>query len=76
MRKIKMNKMNKLGTDKIISIYWFAILFIVAAAVVYMASVFYGGPADVREIEANILINQVADCVSQGGYLKENIQEK
>jgi len=58
--------------DKIISIYWFAVLFIVAAAVVYMAVLFYGEPYDVREIEANVLINQVADCFSEGGYLKQD----
>jgi hypothetical protein len=64
---------NKKGTDKIISIYWFVILFLVAAAIVYMAAIFYGEPYDVREIEANILVNQIAGCVSEGGYLKENI---
>lgn len=60
---------NKRG-DKIISVYWFAILFIVAAAIVYMVLTFYGKPYDVREAEANVLIDQVADCFVEGGYLK------
>jgi hypothetical protein len=64
---------NKKGGDKIISVYWFAILFIVAAAVVYMVSSFYGAPYDVREAEADILIDKVADCISEGGYLKNNV---
>ncbi|MCK5043898.1 hypothetical protein KAR52_02765 [Candidatus Pacearchaeota archaeon] len=64
---------NKKGTDKIISMYWFVILFLVAAAIVYMAAIFYGEPYDVREIEAHILANQIANCVAEGGYLKENI---
>ena len=59
---------NKKG-DKIISVYWFAILFIVAAAVVYMAALFYGAPYDARGIESDILTNQIADCLSQGGSL-------
>ena len=63
---------NKRG-DKIISVYWFAILFIVASAVVYMAALFYGAPYDVRGIEAEILTDKVADCLSQGGYLKEGV---
>ena len=63
---------NKKG-DKIISVYWFAILFIVAAAIVYMAALFYGAPYDARGIESDILTNQIADCLSQGGYLKESI---
>ena len=65
--------MNKIGTDKILSIYWFAILFIVAAAVVYMSVSFYGNPYDVREIESKIMINNLADCFSEGGYLREEI---
>ena len=65
--------MNKRGADKIISVYWFAILFIVAAAIVYMAAIFYGEPYDSRELEANALTNHIADCLSEAGYLKENI---
>jgi len=64
--------MNKRGTDKIISVYWFVVLFIVAGGVVYMAAVFYGAPYDVREVEANILINQIADCIATGGKLNNN----
>jgi len=60
---------DKKGTDKIISIYWFAILFIVAGAIIYIVASFYGEPYDVREIEANILINKVADCIATNGYL-------
>lgn len=64
---------NKKGAEKIISVYWFTVLFIVAAAVVYMTATFYGEPYDVRKIEANILANHVADCLAEGGYLKENV---
>jgi len=67
---------NKKGADKLISVYWFAILFIVAAAVAYMALSFYGEPYDARKLEANALTNQVADCLSEGGYLKEGILER
>lgn len=59
--------------DKILSVYWFTILFIVAGAVVYMVALFYSSPYDVREVEANILTNQIADCISQRGYFKEEI---
>jgi len=66
------NKMNKCGTDKILSVYWFTILFIVASAIVYMTISFYGEPYDVRELEANALANKVADCFSESGYLKRD----
>tara|TARA_Y100000310_G_scaffold273513_1_gene289011 strand:+ start:39 stop:560 length:522 start_codon:yes stop_codon:yes gene_type:complete len=54
--------------EKVVSVYWFAILFIVAGAVVYMVGVYYGEPYDVREMEAGLLINQVADCLTEGGF--------
>ena len=69
-------KKNTKGTEKIISVYWFAILFIVAAAIVYMTASFYGKPYDVRQIEADLLTNKVAGCVSQAGYLKEETLEQ
>ncbi len=65
-------KMNKKG-DKLISVYWFAILFIVAGGIVYMVSAFYGKPYDVREAEADILTTKIARCISEAGYLKEGV---
>ncbi len=56
-----------------LSVYWFIILAIIAAGVGYMVVSFYGAPYDVRKIEADILTNQIADCLAEGGYLRENI---
>lgn len=67
---------NKKG-EKVISVYWFAILFIVAGGVVYMASIFYK-PLDIRAMETDILIDNVADCISHAGYINEeflNLEE-
>ena len=63
---------NKKG-DKLISVYWFVILFLVAAAIVYMVISFYGEPYDIREAEAYALTNKVARCLSEAGYLKEGV---
>ncbi len=57
--------------EKVISVYWFVILFIVAAAIVYMTAVFYGNPYDVREIEADILTDKIAECLTDSGYLAD-----
>lgn len=73
LQLIKMKKLNKRGTDKILSVYWFAILVIIAGAVVAMVSLFYGAPYDVREIEANIMINQISDCLSEEGKLSQEL---
>ena len=64
--------MNKKG-DKIISIYWFAILILVASGITIMVLTFYGYPYDIREIEANIMINKVADCLSSQGVLIDSL---
>ncbi len=64
---------NKHGAEKILSIYWFAILIIVAGAIVAMVSLFYGTPYDVRETEANIMINKAVNCLSENGKLKEEL---
>jgi len=66
---------NRKGADKVLSVYWFVVLFIVAGGVVYMVAVFYGAPYDVREVEANLLINQIADCVATGGSLNGNLDK-
>ena len=68
--------MNKSG-EKVISVYWFAIMFIVAAAIVYMVAIFYGEPYDIRKMEAEILTNRISDCLNEGGYLiQENLDEE
>ena len=55
--------------DKVISVYWFAILFIVAGAIVFMVSSFYGNPYDVRGYETQTLISHVAECLTPNNYL-------
>jgi hypothetical protein len=59
--------------DKIISIYWFGVLFITAGVIAYMVIAFYGSPYDARRVEAGLLRDKVAECLSEGGYLKNNI---
>jgi len=63
---------NKRG-EKYLSVYWFAILGIVAVGISVMVIIFYGKPFDIRESEAEILINKIADCISDHNALKENI---
>ncbi|MBU0893854.1 MAG: hypothetical protein KKF48_04055 [Nanoarchaeota archaeon] len=69
-------KLNKKGADKIISVYWFAILILVAGGVFMMVSTFYNSPYDVRGLEAEILSDKVADCISNQGQLNFNLIEE
>ena len=58
---------------KVLSVYWFAILVIIAGGVFAMVYLFYHQPYDVRELEADILAQKVAACISEKGMLKEEL---
>jgi hypothetical protein len=61
--------MNNRGTDKILSIYWFVILALVAGGIFAMVFIFYGAPYDVRGIESEIFAEKIADCISREGTI-------
>jgi len=65
--------MNKKADGKIISVYWFIMLVVVAGGVFLMVSLYYGAPYDVRKIEANLLSEKVADCIYHGGELNSDL---
>ncbi len=64
---------DKRGTDKLLSIYWFVVLTLVAGGVFSMALLFYSSPLDVREIESDTLVQKLADCISRNGILNEDL---
>ncbi len=65
--------MDKKGADTILTVYWFLIIFLVAGAVVYMAFLFYGTPFDIRNTEGRILGDQIANCLTDQGYINNQI---
>ena len=64
---------NRKGADKVLSMYWFAILILVAGGVVAMVTTFQSYPYDVREVEANLLSDKVVDCISSQGILNQDL---
>jgi len=64
---------NKKGGAKIITLYWFIILVIIAGGIFAMVYSFYNHPYDVRELEGEIMINKIADCLSTAGKLDKNL---
>jgi hypothetical protein len=64
---------NKRGEEKIISVYWFIILLLVATGIIIMVNIFYGSPYDIRIIEAEILSENIANCVEQGGKFNSDL---
>ena len=71
-----MEKIFKGKKGNLLSVYWIIILFVLAAGVSWMTISFYGNPHDARAKEAGALANRIADCISQGGYLNENVMAK
>lgn len=70
-----MRGMNKKGADKVLSVYWFAILAIVAGGITAMVFTFYNSPYDIRELEADILSEKISECLSPEGVLSERFLE-
>jgi hypothetical protein len=64
--------MNNRG-EKYFSVYWFAVLVIIAAGIVLIVMAFYGKPLDVRDVEANILVNNAIDCISEGDGIRNDL---
>lgn len=65
-------KKNKKGADKLISLYWFVILTIIAGGIVMMVNGYYSTPYDVREAEANIFATKIANCIYPAGSPNPN----
>jgi len=64
-----MKRMSKRGTDKVLSLYWFVLLTIIAGGIFAMVYVFYGAPYDVRGIESGLFAEKIADCISKKGVI-------
>lgn len=65
---------NRKGAEKILAVYWFAILFLVSAGVFSMVFSFQI-PYDVRELEASVLTGKVASCLAPQGVINSEILE-
>ncbi|MBI2124907.1 hypothetical protein HYT92_03895 [Candidatus Pacearchaeota archaeon] len=69
---IKIILKEKKAGEKVLSIWWFFVLAFVGVSVVAAVSMFYSADVDVKEIEAGILADRVADCIVQNGYLSSS----
>jgi len=67
--------MNKKAGEKYLSIWWIAILTIIAAAIVAAFWVYNSSDLDVRGIEGNILSARLIECVVENGYLNQTFLE-
>ncbi len=65
-------RINKKGS-KLLSLYWFAILVIVATGIVLMVNSYYGNPYDVRQVESGVLADHIANCIYFGGEINPQL---
>ena len=65
--------MNKVGSENILSIWWFLVLAIVAAGIALGVFMFYSADVDVREVESGIMVNKIYDCLNNNGYLRSDV---
>tara|TARA_Y100000310_G_C20515584_1_gene731019 strand:- start:34 stop:450 length:417 start_codon:yes stop_codon:yes gene_type:complete len=56
--------MNKVGGEKVLSIWMFLIFGVIALAVFVMVSMFYGQEFDIREAQAEVLVLRLENCFS------------
>ena len=78
--KIKMNNFKTSNLKKaelnLLSIWWFAILVVIAVGIVSSTLIFYSNKADVRLSEADILATKIIDCVSSDAFINERFLSK
>ncbi len=64
---------DKKGGEKIFSVWWFFILAVVGLGIVAGVFIFYSADVDVREIESAALYDKIVDCISEQGFLKDDL---
>ena len=67
---------DKRGGEKIMSVWWFAVLVVVGTGIVISVLIFYSAEEDVRGIESEILYSKIVDCVANNGFLVDGVLEK
>jgi len=64
---------NKKADERVLSVYWFVILVIIAVGVVSGVIHVFGANLDIREAEAGLLRDRIVDCLVHQGNLKSEV---
>jgi hypothetical protein len=63
---------NKRAESKLLSIWWFLVLILIAGGIIFGTALFYADKIDVRTLEVSIMASRVAGCIVTNGYIQEN----
>jgi hypothetical protein len=66
------NLRTKKGDSKLLSIWWFAVLVVIAVGIVASVLIFYSNKTDVRVLESNILTDRISDCILLNGKINND----
>jgi hypothetical protein len=69
-------KLNKKGTEKILSIWWFFVLAVIGGGIVLGVLIYYSAETSIKKVEAEVLNEKIFDCVINNGYLNEKVFDK
>lgn len=65
--------MNKRGSEKIMSVIFILYLILIGAGVIVLVSQYVNSPVDVRQLEAKILYTNFMECITENGYVVEDV---
>ncbi|MEJ2267630.1 MAG: hypothetical protein P8X70_00965 [Nanoarchaeota archaeon] len=65
-------RMNKKGVD-LVSVWWLIIIVGVALVIAASLTIFHSAEIDIREVEAEILYDKIAECILENGFLVDDI---
>lgn len=65
--------LNKKGGEKLLSIWWFFVLAIVGVGISAGVLIYHSTDVDIREIEAENLYEKISNCVTEQGFLIDDI---
>lgn len=67
--------MNKIGEERIFSIWWFVAIVAISAVIVLSVSGFYSKDIDSKKLEAKILYERIVECITDNGFLRSDFSK-
>lgn len=68
-------RMDKKGGEKLLSLWWFFMLALIGGFIVLGVVLYYSADTNTNPLEAQILVNKLAECLMRNGKLIDNFNE-
>ena len=67
---------NKKGAEKILSLWWFFVLIIIAVGIIIAVFIYSSVDIPIKKLEADILANRVIDCLVKDAQINQDFLDK